>query len=92
MKICFACYQSVMLIRGGPHVKILQTKKHLEKLGVNVKLFNMWESAEKISDCDLFHLFSANLGVYHIARSLWERKIKFVVNPIFYTRRSTVKV
>jgi glycosyltransferase involved in cell wall biosynthesis len=92
MKICFACYQSVMLIRGGPHVKILQTKKHLEKLGVNVELFNMWKSAEKISDYDLFHLFSANLGVYHIARSLWERKIKFVVNPIFYTRRSGATV
>jgi len=92
MKICFACYQSVMLIRGGPHVKLFQTKKHLEKLGVSVELYNMWESAEKVSDYDLFHLFSANLGVYHFARSLWERKIKFVVNPIFYTRRSPAMV
>jgi len=36
MKIYFACYQSVGLIRGGPLVKIIQTKKYLEKLATNI--------------------------------------------------------
>ncbi len=88
MKIRFACYQSVGLIRGGPQVKIIQTKEYLEKLGIKVEYFNMWETAEKIFDCDLVHLFSANFGVYSLARDLRRRKIKFVVNPIFFTRHS----
>ncbi|MEJ2628257.1 MAG: glycosyltransferase, partial [bacterium] len=88
MKIYFACYQSVGLIRGGPLVKIIQTKKYMEKLGVKVAYFNMWDSAEKLLDCDLVHLYSANLGVYGLARDLWRRKVKFVVNPIFFTRHS----
>ena len=88
MNIRFACYQPVMLIRGGPHVKIIQTKAHLEKLGINVFYFDMWDTAKKILDCDLFHLFSANLGVYSLAKSLKERDVPFVVNPIFFTRRS----
>jgi len=88
MKIRFACYQSVGLIRGGPLVKIIQTKKYLEKLGVEVEYFNMWDPAEKLYDCDLVHFFSANLGVYTLARDLWRRNIKFVVNPIFFTRHS----
>ena len=88
MKIKFASYQSVMLIHGGPHVKIIETKKHLEKLGVEVEFFCMWEAAEKITDCDLVHLFGAGIGLFHFARSLMERDIKYVVNPIFYTRHS----
>ena len=88
MKIKIASYQSVMMIRGGPHVKIVETKKHLEELGVEVELFNMWEPVEKMMDCDLVYLFGANIGVYHFARSLRERDIRFVVNPIFYTRHS----
>lgn len=88
MKIKIASYQSVMLIRGGPYVKIAELKKHLEKLGVGVELFNMWEPAEKMIDCDLVYLFGANIGVYHFARGLMERKVRFVVNPIFYTRQS----
>jgi glycosyltransferase involved in cell wall biosynthesis len=88
MKVKLACYQSVSLIRGGPYVKLIETKKYLQKLGVDVELFNMWDPAEKLFDCDLVHIFSANFAIYHFARSLKERNIKFVVNPIFYTRRS----
>jgi len=88
MKIKIASYQSVMLIRGGPQVKITEMKRHLEAHGVEVELLNMWEPAEKMIDCDFIYLFGANIGVYHFARSLMERQIKFVVNPIFYTRQS----
>jgi glycosyltransferase involved in cell wall biosynthesis len=88
MKIKIASYQSVMMIRGGPHVKITETKRHLEELSVQVELFNMWEPAEKMINCDLVYLFGANIGDYHFARSLMERNVRFVVNPIFYTRHS----
>lgn len=92
MKIKLASYQSVMMIRGGPHVKIMETQKHLKDLGAEAELYNMWEPAERIMDCDLVYLFGANIGVYHFARSLMEREIRFAVNPIFYTRRSPTAV
>ncbi|MFO7890974.1 MAG: glycosyltransferase family 4 protein [bacterium] len=92
MKVCFVCYQSVGLIRGGPLVKIIQTKKYLDQLGIEVDYFNMWEPAEKLLNYDLVHLFAANLGVYSLARDLWRRKVKFVVNPIFFTRHTPAVV
>jgi glycosyltransferase involved in cell wall biosynthesis len=88
MKINFACYQSVMFVHGGPHVAIVETKAHLERMGVEIGYFNMWDKKEKVLDCDLIQLFGANLGNYHLSRDLKKRNIKFVVMPIFYTRHS----
>ncbi|MFQ5584864.1 MAG: glycosyltransferase [Calditrichia bacterium] len=92
MKIIFASYQSVMLLRGGPHVKIIRTREHLLQLGVDVELLDMWQAVEQLYNCDLLHLFSSNIGNYHFVRSLVERDIKYVVNPIFFTRRSPATV
>lgn len=88
MKIIFATYQSAMFIRGGPYVVVTETGKGLKELGVEVEYFNMWEKPLEIFDCDLIHLVAANFAVYHLARSLVERKIRFVNTPIFFTRRS----
>jgi glycosyltransferase involved in cell wall biosynthesis len=88
MKVIFACYQSAMFIHGGPYVALVETKRHLEKLGIEVTNFDMWGKKETIFNCDLIQLFGANLGNFHLARNLKERKIKFVVMPVFYTRHS----
>lgn len=88
MKVIFACYQSVMFIHGGPHVALVETKRHLEKLGIEVVNFDMWGKKGAILNCDLIQLFGANLGNYQFARNLKERKIRFVVMPIFYSRHS----
>ncbi|MGA7160564.1 MAG: glycosyltransferase family 4 protein [Bacteroidota bacterium] len=87
MKITMACYQSVSLIHGGPQVQILRTKDELEKLGVDVALFNPWQSSSQIQ-CDIFHLFSANLGTFHLARNVQPLSIPMVTSPIFFTQRS----
>ncbi|HTY10529.1 MAG TPA: glycosyltransferase [Bacteroidota bacterium] len=87
MKITMACYQSVSLIRGGPRVQILQTKSELEKLGVDVSLFQTWDSASGFHP-DIFHLFSANLGTFHLARNIEPLGIPLVTSPIFFTRHS----
>ncbi len=87
MKITMACYQSVSLIHGGPRVQILSTKNELEKLGVEVALFQPWESASQFHP-DVFHLFSANLGTYHLARNIEPLSIPLVTSPIFFTQRS----
>ncbi len=87
MKITMACYQSVSLIHGGPRVQILRTKGELEKLGVDVSLFQPWESPSQFHP-DIFHLFSANLGTYHLARNIEPLSIPLVTSPIFFTQRS----
>ncbi|MDD8017431.1 MAG: glycosyltransferase family 4 protein, partial [Bacteroidota bacterium] len=87
MKITFACYQSLSVIHGGPRVQLLQTKAELEKLGVEVKLFQPWENFDK-TNTDLVHLFSANLGTFHLASVFHQYDIPFVTSPIFFTRHS----
>ena len=87
MKICFATYQSVMLLKGGPRTQILQTKLCLEKLGVEVSLFNSWQEFSK-EDFDYVHIFGANIGTYHFAREIHKIGIPLIVTPIFFTRRS----
>lgn len=88
MKIVMACFEAVSMNHGGPHVQILQTKKELEKLGVHVELFDQWKPFSK-SNCDLVHLFSANIGTFHFARNLHIAGIPFVVSPIFFTQHSS---
>ncbi len=87
MKITMACYQSVSLIHGGPRVQILKTKSELEKLGVDVVLFQPWGPSSQ-TQCDIFHLFSANLGTFHLARNIEPLGTPLVTSPIFFTQRS----
>lgn len=87
MNVCIASYQSAMLLKGGPKTQILQTKKGLESLGVNVTLFDSWEELRK-EQVDLVHLFGANIGTYHLAREIHKLGIPLVVSPIFFSRHS----
>lgn len=91
MHVCFATYQSVNLLKGGPRTQILQTKKALETLGVQVSLFESWQEFDP-KRIDIVHLFSANIGTYHLAREIHKLGIPLVVTPIFYTRRSASTV
>ncbi len=87
MKITLATYESLSLLHGGPRVQILQTKSELEKLGVDVSLMNPWKNFDK-KNVDLVHLFSANLGTFHLASTLQSFDIPFVTSSIFFTQRS----
>ncbi len=91
MKVCFASYQAVMMLRGGPRTQIFQTKRCLERLGVGVTLFDSWQELRR-ENVDLVHIFSANIGTFHLARVLQQQGIPFVVTPIFWTRRSLTVV
>jgi glycosyltransferase involved in cell wall biosynthesis len=87
MKITLACYQAISVLHGGPLIQVLQTKTELEKLGVEVGLLDTWKPFNK-SSADLVHLFSANLGTFHLARVLHEFSIPFVTSSIFFTQHS----
>jgi glycosyltransferase involved in cell wall biosynthesis len=87
MRVCFATYQSATLLKGGPRTQIFQTKRCLERLGVEVKLFESWEDIRK-EEIDLIHLFGANIGTYHLAREIHKLGIPMVVTPIYYSRHA----
>ena len=92
MKIVFATHEGVPLYGGGPDVKIKALKQHLEQLGVQVELFDMWNARQQLNSCDLVHLFGCNFAVYNLARNLQYQNIPFVVNPIFFSRRSATAI
>lgn len=89
MKICFATYEGVPLAKGGPFIKITECKNHLEKLGHEVELFSMWSSIHKIKDFDIIHLVGSNFSIYGLARNLFYNKIKFIVEPVFFSTHSS---
>lgn len=88
MRIFLASYQSLMLNRGGPTYKVLHLKKALEKLQVDVKLFDMWDFALKLEKDDLVHIFNAGNSTYSLAKNLVAYGAKYVVNPIFFSNHS----
>lgn len=92
MKICFATYTGVTVTVGGPFIKIKDLKVYLEKKGIEVDLFNLWEADKKFKNYDLFHVFGGNFAVYDLCRHLKSNKVKFVVNPIIFSRHSITAV
>ncbi|MEW6685529.1 MAG: glycosyltransferase family 4 protein [Candidatus Edwardsbacteria bacterium] len=89
MKIIFGSAQTTFLEGGGRLTQILNTKKYLEKLGHEVKLFQEWESFQK-EDYDLFHLFGANLNTYFLGKTMREQGFPLIVSPIFYSRQRPI--
>jgi len=85
MRIHLASYQSIMLNRGGPTYKLLHLKKALEKLGVYVKFFDMWDFNLKLTDDDLVHIFLSNTSTFSLANNLKLYGAKYVVNPIIFS-------
>ena len=77
-----------MMLKGGPRTQILQMKSELERLSVNVTLFDSWNNFER-AKYDLVHLFGANIGTYHLARELHKLGIPLVVSPIFFSLHSS---
>jgi len=88
MKVCVAGYQAISILHGGPDTQVRNTIKHLAPLGVKATLFDPWSPLKK-EECDIFHVFAANIGTYHLAREIKTLGIPLVVSPIIYSLHST---
>ncbi len=88
MKIFLASYQSIMLVRGGPSYKFIEMKRCLEKQGIDVQYFDALDENLAVLDADLVHIFAANIATYSLAKQMKHFGIKYVVNPIFFSRHS----
>ena len=84
MRVTLAGYQAVSILHGGPSTQIRNTAKHLPKFGVDVRFFDPWTRLRK-EDTDLFHLFAANIGTYHLAREIHALGIPLIVSPIVFS-------
>ena len=87
MKVVVAGYQAVSILHGGPSTQIRNTVKYLPRYGTEVAMFDPWTPLRK-GDCDIFHLFAANIGTYHLAREIHALGIPLVVSSITYSRHS----
>lgn len=87
MNVVVAGYQAVSILHGGPNTQITNTIKHLHQFGVSVKRFDAWSDFKK-EECDLFHVFAANIGTFHLTREIHALGIPLVVSPITYSLHS----
>jgi len=79
-----AGYQAVSILHGGPRTQIEETVRHLHQLGVATKLFDPWAPFHPAKG-DLFHLFAANIGTYHLAREIRALGVPLIVSPITFS-------
>ena len=73
---------------GGVSVQLERSKAALERLGVQVSLFNHWERSR---DFDLLHIFGATHEVASLVESAWGLGIPTVVSAVFDPGRSPWK-
>ena len=88
MKVCLAGYQAISILHGGPNTQLRNTARHLPAFGIEPVFFDPWTRLTK-GDCDIFHLFAANIGTYHLAREIRALGVPLVVSPIIYSLHST---
>lgn len=87
MRVYVASYQAVSILHGGPHTQLRNTIRFLDQHGIEARLFDPW-SPFSAADADLFHVFAANIGTYHLAREIHALGMPLVVSPITFSLHS----
>lgn len=85
MKILFFTYPVAFVTPGGGEIQLLQTRKALQALGVQVDLFDIWNPT--IANYDVIHLFSVQPGVRQLQMQAKDRGIKVVNSPIMWIQK-----
>ncbi len=68
---------------GGGEEQLLNTKKALEELKVQISLYDMWAPQK---DIDILHQFSINPGVEHVVKEYKNLGKKIALSPIFWAK------
>lgn len=91
MKVVLGTFSAVSLLGGGVEVQVRSLQRELKALGVDAELFDPWRRYSD-TEVDLFHIFGANVGTYHLGRAISTLGKRLVVSPVFYSRRSPAGV
>lgn len=87
MKIIFASYPAVTAMGGGVEVQMRSLARELQKLGIEVEMFDPWRGYD-FSSRPFVHLFAAHIGTYHLGRALHSLGARLIVSPVFFSRHS----
>lgn len=81
MRILYITTPDVAIDKGGLYTQIINSKKYLEKLGVEVDFFDVWSPLKK--NYDLIHVFRADVSLYDTVKRLKDRGMGIVLSPVF---------
>jgi len=83
MKVLFVSYPASFQNIGGGEIVLLKMREHLQKLGVEVKLFDMWR--DRVERFDLVHVFGTVKDCLGLVRVAKARRVPVAVTPIFWS-------
>lgn len=91
MRVMFGTFSAVTMLGGGVRVQMLSLARELRNRGVEVELFDPWKEYDP-KQFDLFHLFGAHVGTYHLGRAIKSLGMKLIVSPVFFSRHPARRV
>lgn len=80
MKIAFYVYPTAFQNPGGGEVQLLKTKEYLEKRGVTIKLFDIWN--DRLHDFDILHVFGSVKDALPMMEEAKRARVKTVLSTI----------
>lgn len=83
IKVAFFVYPSAFQNIGGGEILLLKTKEYLEKLGVYVKPFDIWN--DKLEDFDILHIIGAVRYCLGLMKTAKNKGLKIVLTPVFFS-------
>lgn len=91
MRVMFGTFSAVTVLGGGVKVQVESLSRELRKQGHEVELFDPWKRYD-LKRFDVFHLFGAHVGTYHLGRAMKSLGMKLAVSPVFYSKHSAQRV
>lgn len=85
MRVMFGTFSAATVLGGGVRVQVQSLAAELHKRGIEVEMFNPWKEYD-LKQYDLFHLFGAHVGTYHLGRAIKTLGMKLVLSPVFFSR------
>ncbi|MBN2536696.1 glycosyltransferase family 4 protein [candidate division WOR-3 bacterium] len=91
MKVMFGSFSALTVLGGGVKVQVESLARELRAQGHEVELFDPWKEY-RLADYDLFHLFAAHVGTYHLGRAIKTLGMRLCVSPVFFSRHPARRV
>ncbi|MDQ0205191.1 glycosyltransferase [Pectinatus haikarae] len=82
MKILINTYQAAFITPGGGEVQLMKTYQALQKIGVDVSLFDQWNP--RLSEYDIIHYFSVFGGSLYFCQLVKNAGKKLAVSPVIW--------
>lgn len=83
LKVLYVSYPSAFQNIGGGEILLLKMKEYVERAGVQVKLFDMWN--DKLEDYDLVHVFGSVKECLGLIRVANVRGTRVAITPLFWS-------